>query len=301
MKNVSNGHKVIGKSEYVIGLLIILFALFISPFGAQASQPPELLRKAVEYAKAVEGNRISDYRLVDQDEKKFSLSDYSGKPLLVSFIYTTCPDICSSVVATLVPAIEAVRRTLGDEFNAIVVGFDAAYDTPEMMKEFGKHHGADFDLVRFASGDETTIDRMVRDFGFYYEPSEDGGFNHLGLVTVVDKDGFIYRQIYKSKLGEADLRVPLKQLLTGNIPAKKAPTVLDQIKSICLKYNPETGQYYIDYAYLFGLFLQFAVILFFAGWIFKDNILRFFSRLSKGQGVNSKDDKKHINEEVHDE
>ena len=258
-----------------------LLFLILSTTPAAAEPDLELFRKAVETAREAEGKQISDYELTDQDGKKFMLSAYRGKPLLVSFVYTTCPDICNSLVATLAPAMEEVKKELGDSFNAVIVGFDAEYDTPEMMKEFGLHHETDFEAVRFASGDHETIARMVKDFGFYYETLADGGFKHMGLVSIVDKDALLYRQIYKSNIDAADMKVPIKQLLTGDLPEKREPTFIDQLKSLCLDYDPETGEYVIDYSYILSVVLQALVILIVALLYFKRDIKNWFSRIFK--------------------
>jgi protein SCO1/2 len=270
-------------SNYLNLLFKMPLLLFLIFFATAAAAEPdlELLRKAVETARSAEGNKIADYELTDQDGKKFKLSDYKGKPLLVSFIYTTCPDICNSLVATLVPAFEEIKKGLGDKFNAIVVGFDAEYDTPEMMKEFGLHHETDFGAVRFGSGDKETIARMVKDFGFYYEELDDGGFKHMGLVSILDKSFILYRQIYKSSIAAADIRVPLNQLLTGDIPAKREPTFIDALKSLCLEYDPETGEYRIDYSYILSVVLQALVILIVTLLFFKRDIKNWFSRIFK--------------------
>lgn len=266
--------------KIILNISTLLFFIFLST-TAYAEPDLELLRKSVETARAAEGKLITDYELTDQDGKKFKLSDYKGKPLLVSFIYTTCPDICNSLVATLVPAIEEIKKGLGDNFNALVVGFDAEYDTPEMMKEFGLHHETDFGAVRFGSGDEETIVRMVNDFGFYYKELEDGGFKHIGLVSVLDKNFILYRQIYKSNIVAADIRVPLNQLLTGDIPEKREPTFIDQLKSLCLEYDPETGEYHLDYSYVLGVGLQAFVILIIVLLYFKRDIKKLLSRIFK--------------------
>ncbi len=263
-----------------------LLLCFISPSVAEDANMA-LLRKAVEKAKRVEGNQLSDYSLIDQDEKPFNLSDYRGKPLLVSFIYTTCPDICNSVVASLVPSIEALKKEMGNAFNAVVVGFDAEFDTPEMMKAFGDHHEADYSLLRLASGDEKTIAGIVEAFGFFYDEIEEGGFSHLGVVTVVDDKGVIYDQIVKTKIEAADLRAPLKQLLSGERLAAKAPTLLNQLKALCLRYDPETGEYVVDYAYLFGVFLQ-ALVIFLVAWFYlKEDIKKWYRKKIKGISINS--------------
>lgn len=282
MKPVSR-LKIVNMLNHLNLLLKTSALLVLLLFATTASAEPdlELLRKAVETARAAEGKNIADYELTDQDGKKFKLSDYKGKPLLVSFIYTTCPDICNSLVATLAPAFEKVKKELGDNFNALVVGFDAEFDTPEMMKEFGLHHETDFKAVRFASGDKETVDKMVKDFGFYYEALEDGGFKHMGLVSIVNKNSVIYRQIYKSNITAPDIRVPLKQLLSGDLPEKREPTFIDALKSLCLEYDPETGEYRIDYSYILSVVLQALVILIVALLYFKRDIKNLFSKIFK--------------------
>lgn len=260
--------------------LILLALIFFLPcsVNAKADAALELLRKAAQTARTAEGSSLGEYKLKDQDGQLFTLSEYGGKPLIVSFIFTKCPDICNTVVATLAPAMEAVRKELGDKFNAVVVGFDAENDTPEAMRSFGMGHSIDFNLVRFASGDVETISRMTKDFGFYFETDEEIGFNHLGLVSIVDKEGVIYRQVYRTDIRSGDIKVPLEELLTDE-RQKSSPTLLMQIKSLCLKYDPETGEYSVDYGFILGIVLQ-AIVVAICFWLgLKNEIKGFFKKI----------------------
>ncbi len=166
---------------------------------------------------------------------------------------------------------------MGDKFNAIVVGFDAANDTPEAMLAFGKSHNIDFSLVRFASGSPEAIERMTRELGFYYEVDEELGFNHLGLVSIIDSKGVIYRQVYKTEIRPADISRPLGELFSDERQESR-PTLLTQIKSLCLKYDPATGEYYVDYAFILGIVLQ-AIVVLICIWLgFKNEIKGFFRK-----------------------
>jgi len=252
------------------GILTALFSLFLllnlsqSTIAADDAEL-ELLRKAAQTARSAEGKRLGDYLLKDQAGLGFSTSEYAGEPLLISFIFTKCPDICNAVVASLAPAMEAVKKELGDKFNALVVGFDAANDTPEAMLAFGKAHDINFSLVRFASGSAEVIERMTSDLGFYFEADEEAGFNHLGLVSIIDSKGVIYRQVYKTEIKPSDISRPLNELLTDK-RQESSPTLLTQIKSLCLKYDPATGEYVVDYAFILGIALQ-AMVVFICIWL----------------------------------
>ncbi len=268
--------------KLVVGAcMTALMLLLASRVSATVDSDYEFLRKAVLEARSKEGKAVSDYTLTDQDGRRFKLSDYRGKPLLVTFVYSTCPDICVSITASLLPTVKSLREELGNEFSTIVVGFDYVNDTPRMMKEFGENHDADFSAVRFASGDRETIERLTSDFGFIYRKTEEGNFDHIGLVSVVGPEGGIYRQIYKTTILPADLKLPLKQLLTGETVAAKAPTLIDKVKLLCLRYDPEKGEYYVDYAFIFGMFLQALVLLICLAILFWSNIRRGLSGIIK--------------------
>ncbi|MBE9535911.1 MAG: SCO family protein [Proteobacteria bacterium] len=275
MKNV---FVLLSKKGLLPSLVFIALLLAASQSAIAAGDAAlELLRKAAQTARSAEGVRAGDYQLKDQYGVSFSTSEYSGKPLLVSFIFTNCPDICNTVVASLAPAIETVKKELGDKFSALVVGFDAANDTPQAMLAFGKSHDIDFSLVRFASGSAEVMERMTSDLGFYFEADEEAGFNHLGLVSIIDSKGVIYRQVYKTELRPADISGPLGELFSDKRKASR-PTLLTQIKSLCLKYDPATGEYRIDYAFILGIVLQ-AIVVAICFWLgFKNEIRGFFRK-----------------------
>lgn len=274
--------------KFILNLILLVFftSLFL-PSSLCAAEGEDFLRKSIEVANAREGSQLAEYSLINQDGEAFKVSQLLGKPLLVTFVYTTCPDICSTIAATLAPSIEEVRKELGeDTFNTLIVGFDYENDTPEMLNEFGVHHGIDFNTVTLGSGNEETINRLTRDLGFYYEIDENDVINHIGLVTVIDQTGKVYRQVYGTKIDARALKGPVEQLLTGNVLAKKRPTFIDKVKVLCLKYDPETGEYTWDYAYLFGVFLQAMVLILIPLFYFQDNIknsLKSFFKKKKSQ------------------
>lgn len=251
-----------------IAALIVFFSL--SSF-ALAYQDPSLEFKdaaeAVRVSKEAVGKIPNDYTLVDQDGKTFRLSDYKGKPLVVSFIYTDCESACSTITMNLDKAFSKAGDDFGTKFSALTVGFDTPRDTPSAMKKHGKHFGVDFLRWKFASADEKTIQAMTRDFGFTYGKIS-SGFSHSNMASVLDSNGRIYAQIYGMELtsGEA-----LKPVYAAALPGALAPpkfkdasNIKDMLRALCYTYDPETGAYRFDYLMLFpivlGLVAQGAII-----------------------------------------
>ncbi len=259
--------------------LFLLALIILSSSQVFAVSDVEKSRKAIIAAKWAEGKKVSDYTLLDQDGKSFKLNEYQGKPLLVTFIYTTCPTICSSIVSTLYPAVEEARKEFGDVFNSLVIGFDHENDTPEMLRAYGEHHDMDFNIIRFAGGDQETMERMTKDFGFFYEENEDDGYDHIGLVSMVNARGVIYKQVYGIKVKAEDIKVPLRQLLTGNIPVEGSPTLMEQIKAMCYTYDPKTGGYVLDYSFLVGMGLTALLMFIIITATFWDNIKNICSKI----------------------
>lgn len=261
-------------------LLLFIFFTTFAAINVNADISLETGKKAIQAAQWAEGTKLNDYTLVDQDGKTFRLSEYfgKGKPLLVSFIYTSCTVVCPTITASLLKAAEEGRKELGDKFNVLAIGFDAEIDTPERLKEYGKRWTSDFSRVRFATGSKDTIEKMTKDFGFFYQ-KEKWGFNHLNMISVVSRDGRIYKQIYGKELAPGDIIIPLKELITGQIPEQRPITLIDRIKLFCSTYDPKTGLYVVNWPVIIGFFIQLVLILIIVFAVWGKTITALFSKI----------------------
>ncbi|TVR32331.1 MAG: SCO family protein [Balneolaceae bacterium] len=101
------------------------------------------------------------YELIDQNgETVIFPDDFKGAPLLVGFIYTNCPDICSFITAN----IGKVYNELEDPGNTqfLLVTFDPERDTPEVLKSYADAFDMDKEPFRFLTGDPETIDSFMQ-------------------------------------------------------------------------------------------------------------------------------------------
>ncbi|MDP2688745.1 MAG: SCO family protein, partial [Deltaproteobacteria bacterium] len=190
-------------------------------------------------------------------------SDYfnDGKPLVVSFIYTSCPVVCPAITAEFKKAVDEARSKFGDRFSVLSIGFDAENDTPEKLREYGSRFTDDFKRFRFAGGDRETIERMARSFGFFYRKKADGSFDHIDMVTTLRADGTIYRQVYSLRTQAEKLTARLDEMIAGKPALEPGASLMDRLKYFCYKYDPYTGKYAIDYSVFAGVGIQLTVIL----------------------------------------
>ena len=236
-----------GILRLAVGPLAIVLA---APAAAVAGDGVEFDAKmALARSQGAIGVQLEDHRFVDSRGRNVGLADLRGRPLVLSLVYTSCPDTCSVVTRNLARAVRAARQALGEtSFSVATVGFDTGFDTPDQMRMYADRQGVTMSGWRFLSGDPGTLERLLDQVGFTYVPSP-RGFDHLAQTTVVDAQGRVYRQIYGDSFAVPSLVEPLKELaLDRPAGATALGDWIDRVKLLCTVYDPAAGRYRFDYS-----------------------------------------------------
>ena len=224
--------------------------LSVSSFASSSSADMGLDRElALKASQAVIGTKIGDHTLLDREGKPVRLSSYRGKPLLVSFIYTGCFQVCPSTTRSLQETVQGLQKTFGvNKFNVVSIGFNQPDDSPIALKAFAAQYQINQPNWEFLSPSMSTVEAIARDFGFVYAATP-AGFDHVLQVSLLDGDGRIVRQVYGEGIPPAELGEPLKMLLSGEPfePSMMLDGVMDRIRILCTVYDPKTGDYVVDY------------------------------------------------------
>ncbi len=208
---------------------------------------------ALASSRAVIGSEPGAYAFTDVDGRRVTLADYRGKPLVVSFVYTACSQVCPTTTRFLAKALREARSVVGkDAFRVVSIGFDTAADNPLSMRVFARQQGVDGDPDwAFLTPDAGSVRALTRDFGFAFE-QQSGGYEHLAQVTILDARGRIYAQVYGESMSLPMLVQPLRELALGEPAAPAAVAWLERARLLCTVYDPASGKYRIDY----GLFIE---------------------------------------------
>lgn len=75
------------------------------------------------------------FTLTDAQGLRRSLSDYSGKLVVVFFGFTQCPDVCPTTLAELAE-VKQMLGTDGDKLQGIFISVDPERDTPEILQAY---------------------------------------------------------------------------------------------------------------------------------------------------------------------
>lgn len=242
--------------------LVLLIAWNVAvgqPLPAGTALDP---REALATSQRVIGKPVGDFTLTASDGRTIRLSDYRGKPLIVSFVYTGCFAVCPTTTKFLADAVGSARRALGpDAFQVLTIGFNLPFDSPSAMAEFARKQGVGDARWTFASPTPGTVDALAAAFGFQWVPTA-GGFDHLAQATIVDADGRVFRQVYGDRFELPMLVAPLRELALGTpAPRDDLAALVERVRLLCTVYDPRAGRYRLDYALFFELFtgITFAV------------------------------------------
>ncbi len=248
------------------GLAIIAALLFpilstLTPAYASPGEQPGVAfdgEAALRTSQAAIGRTLSEQSLVNRRGERVRISDYRGKPLLISFIYTSCYHSCSVFTRYLGEIVEVAREALGeDAFSVATIGFDAVNDSPGRMMIYASGQGIDVPDWSFLSGDVESIEALTTELGFTYAASPKG-FDHMAQVSVIDGNGKVYRQIYGDRFDPPALVEPLKELVFGLDPASSTmDRWVDNVRLFCTIYDPSTGRYRFDYSIFFAMIIGF--------------------------------------------
>lgn len=129
------------------------------------------------------------FRLTDQNGKTITDQDLKGRPFLVFFGFTHCPDVCP----TTLHEVSEILRSLGkdaDRVRALFVTVDPERDTPDKLKDYLSSF--DPHLVG-VTGDAAAITAIGKAYRVYAKkvPLDGGGYtmDHTAIVYLMGKDG----------------------------------------------------------------------------------------------------------------
>jgi len=149
------------------------------------------------------------FRLVDQDGRTVSDQDLKGKPFLVFFGFTHCPEICPTTLFD----VSEIMRSLGrdaDRTAALFITVDPERDTPATLKDY---LGSFDPHLRGLTGDADALAAAAKGYRAYYKkvPLDGGDYtmDHSAIVYLMDKEGrFVspFNIKRKPEVAAADLR-----------------------------------------------------------------------------------------------
>ena len=154
------------------------------------------------------------FQLTDHHGRTVSDADLRGRPALIFFGYTQCPDVCPMTMLRLTEALELLGHD-GDAIQPVFITIDPLRDTPDVIADYI----ANFD-PRFIglTGTRQQINAVERAFAVYAKAAEGADKNvnylidHTALTYLMGPDGTL-RTFIAQTLSPAEMAEKIREHL----------------------------------------------------------------------------------------
>jgi protein SCO1/2 len=169
-------------------VFLALLAIHASPSAAWAhvpippKSPASIGRREVNIS-------VPDFSLKDQDDKAFRFANVRGQVILITFIFTTCPDVCPLLTANFAAIQRALEKEKIKNYVLLSITTDPEQDTPAILKEYAGRFKADFRRWSFLTGGRAEVAKVWKMFGVNVIKNESGQVQHTTFTTLVDRRG----------------------------------------------------------------------------------------------------------------
>ena len=158
-------------------------------------------RAPIGQAVAAIGGPLS---LEDENGNAFTDAEMKGRPFLVFFGFTHCPDICPTTLFDMSQMLKALGPDAG-RVGALFITVDPDRDTPKVLKDYLSN----FDPhLQGLTGNQAQIDAATKEYRVYAKkvPLENGDYtmDHTAMVYLMDKSGHFVAPFSMSRTPDAE-------------------------------------------------------------------------------------------------
>jgi protein SCO1/2 len=164
-------------AAFVAGLVLVLAGVLVASTYLSSRSPAPI------------GTIGGPFHLEDQSGKPVTDQDLKGRPYLVFFGYTHCPDVCPTTLFEISEVMKALGKD-ADRAGALFITVDPERDTPAVLKDYLSN----FDPhMRGLTGDPAAVAAALKGYRVYAKKVAltDGDYtmDHTAVVYLMDRDG----------------------------------------------------------------------------------------------------------------
>ncbi len=200
----------------VHAVLLLLLCVFVAAGTVAAHSPgPKAVFGGIDRFENPNGELGGDFALTNQFGRRMELSEYRGKSVLIVFGYTSCPDVCPTLLAN----IKRVSKALGKNMDSVRVMFvtvDPERDTAVRLKKYLAHFSEDYIGL---TGSEREIKAVADKFNVRTEKIVTGStaryfMGHTSSIYLLDRAGTV-KYVLPPNIHPRIIRDGVKLLLSG--------------------------------------------------------------------------------------
>ncbi|HLR79366.1 MAG TPA: SCO family protein [Bacillota bacterium] len=196
------------KHNFIATIVVLLFGIglfYVGTDGFQAyTAETARTNQLIE-----EQPKFPDVTLEDSQERVYSFTEFAGKYVFITFIYTACSDVCPQLEMNLAEVYEKVPdHYIEEDLVFLSISFDPTRDDPATLDKYRSFFGSDGETWRMARiNDQKELEVLLDEFGVIVIPEEDGDFTHNSAFYLVNPNGYLVDVMDYMKTDEAAEKV----------------------------------------------------------------------------------------------
>jgi len=184
--------------------------------------------------------------LVDEDGNEVAFADFldNDRPVILNFIYHSCPMLCSMVLEAMTKSISQIDWTPGDQYEIVSISISDA-DTPETATRQKAKYVEKLGIPEaaagwhFLTGTADQVAKVAESVGFGYDKDDKTGeYAHGAALVLLSPSGTVSRYLYGIRYPPFDLRAGLVEASEGIVG-----NIVDRLIMFCFHYDPAEGSY----------------------------------------------------------
>jgi len=225
----------------------LLACTLLLPAGLAAAQTSDLLRREVAAVGVVERLGAAVPRgaaFTEAEGGRLTLAALAGRPVLVSFNYTSCPRLCGIQLAGLARGLRELGYD-GEGFQVVTVSVDPAEKLPQLLRYKEAHvrqAGEAPGLAKawhFLVGSPEDVAALADAVGFKYRyDPRTGEYAHQATLVVLTGDGRVSGYLHGISYAPAALRAAVERAAADRVASAAEQASLGGFLLTCIGFDP---------------------------------------------------------------
>ncbi|WP_068672621.1 SCO family protein [Oceanobacillus sp. Castelsardo] len=193
------------KNKNTISLcIVILFGFILFFMGTDGFQA--FTAESARTLKLVEEQPVfPEVTLEDSKGNIYPFSEFKGKYVMITFVYTTCTTVCPELEMNLFNVYNQVpEKYIGEDLVFLSISFDPERDDVETLEKYRHFFGSDGETWRMARVPNVQeLQSLLDEFGVIVIPDKQGNFTHNSAFYLVNPQGTLIDVMDYQKVDEA--------------------------------------------------------------------------------------------------
>ena len=162
------------------------------------------------------GQAAPDFSLTDQNRERVTLSQFSGRVVAITFVYTRCPfpNFCFRLTNNFARLQKRFAAQMGRDLILLTISLDPIHDQPETLAEYGRTWNIDPKGWHLLSGPPAEVQKFCGRFGVAFFPDE-GQLIHSLHTLIIDRQGKLAANLEGNEFTAEELGDLVKGVLKG--------------------------------------------------------------------------------------